>query len=477
MLNKIKLRNPKSVSFGVRSFCVPLKRKSQLKHVIHAARNVGFTARPKGLQGSAHGVARLTMLARIGYDDFAMRTLGTIDGSRIKRVFCYVTSQAVNATSALISVTDNGGYYTTLTGSLITDPLPNAFRDADSFEKGFFQGKYYIFAINQNGLFAADNGLSFLKVQIAGSPKSMKAFDTRLFVLDSDSRTIHFSAPSDMLDFGAETGLSGCVKADDSFGEIIELGEFEGKLLIVHKSGFSTLEPSYDPQKFVIKSLATCHEEIIPNTVQSLGSAIYFLTKEGLCALVNGKVTLLDVNGDFARVQPLAASIIYDNRYYLAYRNSSAGEGNNQLLVVEKFFDSYTIIKDICIRAFERIFNKEACRLGILTNELANVYQLDDSAGAETPLESRWESDWFALTYAATVQYIKQVLIKTTAPIILIVANNRGEQRLRINGSPDVQKINLNMKGEMFKISIESNTRNANISDLTVVVGFNTGNG
>jgi hypothetical protein len=83
-----------------------------------------------------------------------------------------------------------------------------------------------------------------------------------------------------------------------------------------------------------------------------------------------------------------------------------------------------------------------------------------------------WESDWFNLTYASTNQYLKQILVHTAGDITVTVENNRGEQAFRVHGSTDIQKINLNLKGEMFRLKISSDAVSTDISDLAAVIGF-----
>jgi len=84
-----------------------------------------------------------------------------------------------------------------------------------------------------------------------------------------------------------------------------------------------------------------------------------------------------------------------------------------------------------------------------------------------------WESDFFALTYAATSQFLRAVLIRTQTPIDLIVMNNRGaQQRISLDPRDDIQRINLNFRGELFKLGLLGKGLDTNISSLSAVVAF-----
>jgi hypothetical protein len=63
-------------------------------------------------------------------------------------------------------------------------------------------------------------------------------------------------------------------------------------------------------------------------------------------------------------------------------------------------------------------------------------------------------------------------LLQTATDIDIVVISNSAEQHIQVNGASDVQKINLNLKGETFRIRILANDSLAKISSLSVVVGF-----
>jgi hypothetical protein len=180
-----------------------------------------------------------------------------------------------------------------------------------------------------------------------------------------------------------------------------------------------------------------------------------------MCRVRRGELSLLDID-----IEPAGntCSTVYDNKYFLS--------SGNRMIVVEKFVDSVTIYDGLAVRAFERIFNPFTDRLAILTDDNHFVFQIEREGSGVTREECVWESEDFALTYASGNQYIRQVLVKTANDVDVVVQSNRSEQRIRVKGSPDTQKININFKGELFRVKIIANGAPANISSLNVVVGF-----
>jgi len=444
------IRNMKSVTFKVRNFAVPTRKGRLHKHIIYAGRSEGFTASRRGLE-SGYGIERLRMTVAAGWQRYEEIILRQIDATQIKRIFCFVTHQSGVITNCIIAVTEQGVYFVPLFGALTPRLIPNqSIRNFESFAYSYSRDRDFIFAANADGIFVADNSLNFQVLNPSiREAKQMIVFDSRLFVLDNDGETIHFTEALDLLQF------DGSIRVEQSFGKILSLEVYDGKLLLVCENGFKVMQTSFDSRKFKIKDLCRSYEGIIDGTAKALGDTIYFLTAGGMCQAVRGRISQLDIDIDFAGH---AYSTIYDNKYFL-----SNGE---DMIVVEKFNDSVTIYKDLQVRGFERVFNAHTDRLAVLTDQNF-VFQIEPHLANQCS----WETEDFALTYASGNQYIRQILIQTEGNIDLVVISNRAEQRIKVAGSPDTQKINLNLKGETFRVRILANG-DARISSLSVVVGF-----
>jgi|GEM_PF-3148398 len=86
--------------------------------------------------------------------------------------------------------------------------------------------------------------------------------------------------------------------------------------------------------------------------------------------------------------------------------------------------------------------------------------------------DREWESDWFTLGYATIRQFLRRILIKTKTDIDLVVSNTRTSRKIRVTGGCAIQTINVSFKGDAFRVKIVCDSEDADISSLSVVLGF-----
>jgi len=459
-MQKYKIENYKTVSFKVSNFCVPAGKTRRVKNTIFAVKNNGFAATDKTLK-SGFGISPLVITVDLGNGKTAQAPLASIDGSEVKQLFCMATYQDGNEVNIVIAATADGVYYVPMFAGFAPRKAGGGLATADCFAASYSGGADYIFAANADGLFASDRSMIFKKIDTDFRAKQLEVFGNRLFALDQNGRAVYFSAALDLKDFVGS--LSGQIKVDDELGKILELGSYNGKLLLVCENGFRTLETAFDPSKFALATLGRVYEPIVPGSVRALGGVIYFVTSSGLCKLEKGAVELLDGGCRGAD----ACSIIYDSKYFLSV--------GGKMWVIDRFWDSVTVYENMPVRAFRRIKGELSDYLAVLTDfdntKISCVVKAAELGPADAP-GMVWESDWFALGYAADKQYVRRVLIKTAGDIDITVMNTRGERTISLKGSDSVQMINLNMKGDSFKIKIEAAGAEVQISDLSATVGY-----
>jgi len=161
-----------------------------------------------------------------------------------------------------------------------------------------------------------------------------------------------------------------------------------------------------------------------------LGDTILFLATNGICRAYRGEIERLDIEIDLDDTKTYN-SAINQSKYYL-----DLGEN---VLVIEKFSDSFNFI------------DKE-------------------SSGAI------WESHSFSLHSASTLQHaivrqsLRQIRLKTNKDIVLVASNELREQRIAVKSG--TRHVNLNLKGQSFKIRIEATYDGTEVRDLVAVVGF-----
>ena len=246
-------------------------------------------------------------------------------------------------------------------------------------------------------------------------------FSQRIFRTGGDF-IVEFSAPFSE-EFNDEEGLSGSFRVDERLGEVIGFDILGHKLLIIQRFGLATLESAFDPLGFNMQTLVKTFEAIVSGTARVLGDYVIFLTTGGMCRVGrNGRLQLLDIPNP----ERVRRSWIEDNRYHLQLED--------KILVIEKFFDSFFYLSERKV----------------------------------------WESDHFMVGYAANRQFIKQIRLRTTADITLTIMNENREQQIQVRGRSRVQTLNVNLRGESFRLRIETKATELQVTDLVAVIGFVT---
>jgi len=287
------------------------------------------------------------------------------------------------------------------------------------------------------GNFAAEDNILYRSHQFGNAPLDVSWFNhertrdmaSRRFQLSPDGRQINFTAPH-TANFTTGDGLSGTIAIDvDGIGIATGLEILGGKLLVVCRFGFLLLDPLYDPAEFRIQTYAHSPSEIISNTAKVLGDSVFFATWDGLCeCMPGGRIRRLDI--DIPLTQAWLAARTLNGRYCLLFERG-------RMLLIERFHDSH--------------FFLAAPQLG----------------------EPRvWQSGEFQLGYGAGRQFMKQIRIRTNAPLTIIASTESRDQRIEVSAAEGIQRINTNLKGETFRIRIETNERNVEITDIAAVIGF-----
>ena len=233
----------------------------------------------------------------------------------------------------------------------------------------------------------------------------------------------------------------GEIKIPADVGGIIGFDIWNGLLIIVCEYSILTLDATYYSGHFRLSVHARLFKKVLNGTAQVIGDEMYVLTRGGLCRIArNGAVTLLDIPAEllFGKVFDDGGGVfafrsaVTENRYLL--------ELADKFLVIEKFHDSYMFVcKD--------------------PNEPA-----------------MWETDWFSLSYAASRQWLKQLRLSTTGGVTIDILTEDRVRTINLSGSENVQRLNINLKGEAFKIRIRSTDENICIRDLTAVIAFGRAN-
>jgi len=287
--------------------------------------------------------------------------------------------------------------------------------------------RHAIYGSRNAGVDATPTGLStgtrMSSIKFDQQENGITAFGRRFNFTEAE---IHFSEALNPTSFIGET--SGQLIVNPLLGKILNLHQRDkNTLLVVQEHGFATLEVTHDPSAFTLATLAQSFQPVVKNTAQVFGDEVYYLTRGGMCRILrSGRVELLDTPVGYDEGHNYL-SAVYESRYYLSLPN--------KILVIERFFEGFSFIGD------EKIW---------------------------------WESEPFGLSYGAGRQWLKQFLIKTNAHLtVTLTATSTGRtQVLEIEPSDELQRIQTNLRGDMFRIKVETDAADVGVSNLSCVVAF-----
>jgi hypothetical protein len=93
------------------------------------------------------------------------------------------------------------------------------------------------------------------------------------------------------------------------------------------------------------------------------------------------------------------------------------------------------------------------------------------SGGGDTIM---WESAYFGLGYATDTQMLREVFVKTDTPITLFAVSNKVEKIVNVTAGGKIQKVKINLRGDLFKLKIIVPTaaNNFTVSNISAVISY-----
>lgn len=165
------------------------------------------------------------------------------------------------------------------------------------------------------------------------------------------------------------------------------------------------------------------------------------------------------------------------NRKRIIYSENLATEWVPDKLLVGAVFipDSYGLCLDIVLYHNNLL---AICENGLLTinKSLTLTHVSEDSQILIDNLPQGvvpfWESAWFSLGYATDTQNLREIFLRTSTALVLVVESNRIKRTIRVKAANKVQKIKINLLGDQFKIALLLPTEGCCVSDLSAVVQY-----
>ena len=134
--------------------------------------------------------------------------------------------------------------------------------------------------------------------------------------------TVYWSGPKGVTDW--EAGIHGCgyLVLDSARGEVLNMLEYKGKLVLVREYGLTVLNMKNPPENFSVDYTETDCGVIYKNSAQVVGNRIYFCSESGLKCFDGTKISPLEIR---CAVSTAWSSAEYGGRYFLACNSDVLG--------------------------------------------------------------------------------------------------------------------------------------------------------
>lgn len=152
---------------------------------------------------------------------------------------------------------------------------------------------------------------------------------------------IWWSGPGGFSDWGDGTDGCGRLTLGADRGKVLDMVEYDGKVVVVREYGLTVLSMFGSPEKFSVDFTDTDCDKIYKRTARVVGGKLYFFTESGLKCFDGSKISSLKIRHEV--VEPWS-SAEYGGRYFLACKSEVLGR--DVILCVDSKDGESCIIND-----------------------------------------------------------------------------------------------------------------------------------
>lgn len=309
----------------------------------------------------------------------------------------------------------------------------------------------------------------------------------RLFAITSSERgTLVYSEDTDILNFTDE--LCKDLDFSDERGDLNKILSFNDYLYLFRDFGITEVSQYGTDDNFAISHLYMSNSYIYPNTIAQCGDDIIFLDSSGLKVFNGSSVKEIEsvYNSRISKKnQKYAWGEYFNGKYFLSCKidfadnrqigceKNTTGYINNVLLVYDISKKSFEIVRGIDINRLLTLNNPHKSKLvACFNNEHKDkIGQLnEDGKIFGEQLEKYWRSTNSDFGYSGKVKRIRSFTIKTSGACKVTFESENMIKEISVKGKEGVQRINTNIIGKEFIVTIES-LGDAFISNFVLNVG------
>lgn len=257
----------------------------------------------------------------------------------------------------------------------------------------------------------------------------------RIFALDDKDKFILRWTDFGAEDWSAENG-GGWFKVNSERGEILNLFDYNGKLILLREYGITVISAFGVAENFKMQAEFST-DRIFENSAAVVCGKLYFFTAAGLYSFDGTSVEW--ANWRYSRhITPPFCAISCGNVYYISC-NTDLFEQN-----VIAFYNVLTKECGVLNRPAEKLFSFSG---NLYAYHNGKVYKADGK-----PSKFVWRSDEVCFGFGGK-KVIRNLLLKCVSPVDITVDNGATTRKFTaVNG----ENLNVRLCGKTFKFTLES---------------------
>jgi len=294
----------------------------------------------------------------------------------------------------------------------------------------------------------------------------------KLFAITAEARGSLVYTDTDVINW--DNSLTKNLDFTDERGDLNRIISFNDYIYLFRDFGITEISAYSNSQSFAVSHVYRASNYIQPNTIVEYGDNVYFIEGDKLKVFNGTSVKEIEIkclqmlNGMDNRY---INAECYDGKYFLACR---ADFKDGQIIGCENcengFKNNLLIIYDIANKQVDLLRGVDIRQMLALTNNLKSKFiacfynenkgmigQLTKNGNVfGQKLSNMWKSGKLDFDMPGERKRIKSFLITSFSDCKVSFKSDLGEKVCFVKGDKDVQKIQVNVLGNMFEIAVES---------------------
>ena len=315
------------------------------------------------------------------------------------------------------------------------------------------------------------DGTKVVAVSDVPAITSMCIHNERLFVTESKNKTsLWFSDDFDPTNWKISLDQAGFINLVGG-GNLLKVVSFGGYLYVFAEYAVFRVIAYADQTQFSAEKIVASAGRIFENTVTPCGDRIIYLAEDGFYAFSGGApqriLKRLD-NALTGKPDKTCKGNYYNGKYYCLIDLETIEGTERVMLVYDIRSATFNLMRNLCVSDFILADGEDGSELLFLVRDKSRICTLSKKAElCSIPLVKRWISGKTDLN-VGTEKTITKVSLSTSGAIDVFLKSEAGSRLLHFSGGNKEQTVPVGLRGNTFKIEIQSVVPCSRISGVKI---------